>query len=171
MTGRGRARAFDPDDEQRARGYLARLLKVREHSEREVRDKLALKGFTPRVQERVLAYAREARLVDDALFARLWVASRIKRPFGARRLRWELEHKGIAPSLIEEALSVAAAGYREEDVVRDLVRARVARMKGTPAQTVKERLYRLLTRRGFKHGIIFDVLRQEVSDDETPDDP
>ncbi len=170
MTARTRARAFDPNDAQRARVYAVRLIKFRERSERELRDKLALKGFSPQAEEAAVAYAKRSGLVDDALFARLWVAGRIKRPFGARRLRWELRRKGIAPSLIEEALSVATEGVREEDVVRGLVRARRGRMKGVPVLKVKERLFRTLTRSGFKREIIFDVLRQEFPDHETSDD-
>ena len=170
MTARARGRATDPDDGERARAYVVRVIKFRERSERELRDKLALKGFSPQAGEAAVAYAKRSGLVDDALFARLWVAGRIKRPFGARRLRWELRRKGIAPSLIEEALSVATQGVPEEDVVREWVRSRLSRMKGVPVLKVKERLFRTLTRRGFKHEIIFDVLRQELPDHETPDD-
>ncbi|MGE5280029.1 MAG: regulatory protein RecX [Deltaproteobacteria bacterium] len=170
MTGRPRARAFDPEDEASGRAYLLRLLKIRERSEREAADKLLVKGFTPRVVASTLAYARRARLIDDALFARLWVAGRIKRPLGARRLRWELRRKGIAPPLIEKALAVAGAGMREEDVVRALVRSRIARLSGSPSRKIKERLYRFLARRGFSQEIIMDVLDREVSDDETIDD-
>ena len=171
MSARARPRGFDPHDELLAREYIVRLITFRERSEQELRAKLALKGFVPQVGESALAHAKRSGLVDDALFARLWVASRIKRPFGVRRLRWELRRKGIAPSLIEEALSVAAQGdVCESDRVRDLVRARLARMRGVPARKVKERLFRTLTQRGFTHDIILDVLRQEVPDHETSDD-
>ncbi len=171
MTVRRRSRVPDPDDEQRARAYVVRLIRVRERSERELRDRLALKGFSPQVEEATVTYARRAGLVDDALFARLWVAGRIKRPLGARRLRWELRRKGIAPSLIEEALSVATQGaLSEEGVVRRLVQERVRRLKGVGREKMKARLFALLTRRGFSREIIFDVLRQELPDDEASDD-
>jgi len=164
-----RPRSFDPDDAEAARAYTVRLIKFRERSERELRDKLALKGFSPQAVEAAVAHAKRSRLVDDALFARLWVAGRIKRPLGVRRLRWELRRKGIAPSLIEEALSVAQ-GSPEEEVVRDLVRRRLSRMKGVPVLKAKERLFRMLAQRGFKREVIFDVLQQELPDHETPDD-
>jgi len=170
MSDRRRSRPLDPNDEGQARAYMLRLIKFRERSELELRAKLAQKGFTPQVEEAVLMYAKRSRLVDDALFARLWVTGRIKRPFGVRRLRWELRRKGIAPSLIEEALSVATQGVREVDAVRDLVRSRSARMSGVPARKVKERLFRALTQRGFSHDVIMEVLREEVPDYETSDD-
>jgi len=170
MSARSRGRSFDPDDEQLARAYVLRLIKLRERSERELRDKLLLKGFSPKAEEAAVAHAKRSGLVDDALFARLWVAGRIRRPFGARRLRWELRRKGIAPSLIEEALSVAAGGRTEEEAVRDLVRARLTRMEGVPVLKAKERLARMLMRRGFPQETIFEVLNQELPDHETAHD-
>ncbi len=171
MTVRRRSRALNPDDEQRARAYAVRLISIRAYSERELRDRLALKGFSRQVEEAVAAYAKKSGLIDDALFARLWVASRIKRPLGVRRLRWELRRKGIAPSLIEEALSVATQeALSEEEVVRRLVKERVCRLKGVGREKMKARLFALLTRRGFSREIIFDVLRQELPEDEASDD-
>jgi len=108
--------------------------------------------------------------VDDALFARLWVASRIKRSLGVRRLRWELRRKGIAGPVIEEALSAAAQGVDENKTVRAFVRAKLKKSKGLTREKVRQRLYSALTRRGYSPDMIFEVLQQELPGHETSDD-
>jgi regulatory protein len=165
-----RPRAVDPNDEKAARAYVFRLIKIRERSEQELRDKLALRGFSRQAEDAVLAFCRRAGLVDDALFARLWVASRIRRPMGVRRLRWELRRKGIAAPVIEEALSAAAQGVDEKKMVRAFVRAKRNKFKGLTREKIRQRLYSALARRGYAPEMIFEVLLQELPDHETSDD-
>ncbi|HUS17202.1 MAG TPA: RecX family transcriptional regulator [Chloroflexia bacterium] len=87
----------------RALGFLA----VRPRSEAEVRSRLRRKAVEPDLIDAIVARLHRARYLDDAEFARYWVAERARTsPRGARLIKGELRNKGVHPSLIDEALAV-----------------------------------------------------------------
>ena len=151
------------DDAKKAREYCVRLLKFRQKSEQEIRRKLEEKGFSASIIEDAVAYLKKARLVDDPLFARLWVQSRIRRPLGRLRLRAELKEKGIKPEWIEQAFA-CLEDYDERETVRDLIRQKLARMKDLEAEKKKARLYGYLVRRGFPQGLVMETILKEVDE-------
>jgi regulatory protein len=132
-----------------AKSYALRLIKFRPRSEKEIRDKLKLRSFDPAVIDQAVSSLKNSRMIDDTLFARLWVEGRIKRPLGIGRLRLELRRKGIENRIIEETLDKAKDGYDEDAVIRCLVERKSAQFKGLPEAKVKARIFGYLVRRGF----------------------
>lgn len=90
--------------EQKALDRALRALSMREHSERELVEKLGRAGF----DEREIAYAMgklsDYRLVDDGAFAEKWAASRARRGLGTFRIRQELRQKGVDARSADAAL-------------------------------------------------------------------
>ncbi len=84
-----------------------RILAMRDHSEHELRRKLASAptfpgshkaeqpDFTPEDIEKVIAWCYEHRWLDDAQFAARFIASRSRKGYGPQRIRQELQQKGI----------------------------------------------------------------------------
>jgi len=99
----------------RALNFLA----VRPRSESEVRRRLRLKAVPPHMIDAVVARLHRARYLDDAEFARYWLAERARtRPRGMRLLRGELREKGVASALIDQAVrdfEETAAQVAEEE--------------------------------------------------------
>jgi regulatory protein len=141
-----------------AKSYALRLIKFRPRSEKEIRDKLRLKGFDPSVMDQAVGSLKNTRLIDDALFARLWVEGRIKRPLGIARLRLELGRKGVPGNIIEETLSRAAVGYDEDAVIRGLIEKKARQFKGLPEDKAKARIYGFLVRRGFSRDRVMEMV-------------
>ena len=100
-----------PDTLVQAKSYVFRLLKIRFRSEKEVRDKLGQKGFSEPTVDEAVGYFRSIGLIDDRQFARRWIASRLNKPFGVHRIRFELKEKGIAPEIIKQALDEKPDDY------------------------------------------------------------
>jgi regulatory protein len=97
--------------------------------------------------------------VDDAAFARQWVAARAARGYGAARLRAELRARGIAPPLIAAAL--AALGTDDTLArARDAARRRLPALRRGRPDRVASRLRDYLLRRGFATGVIARVVRE-----------
>lgn len=159
-----RGTLVDKDDAKKAKAYCLRLLKYRQKSEQEIRRKLEEKGFSAVVVEETAAFLRKSGFVDDKLFARLWVQSRMRRPLGRLRLRAELKEKGIRPEWIEEALVQGLEDYDEKETIRQLVRQKLDKMKGLEDEKKKTRLYGYLVRRGFPQGLVIEAILQEVSE-------
>jgi regulatory protein len=145
----------------KARDYALRLFKIRMRSEKEVRDKLKLKKYEADVIDKTVEFLKKAYLLDDALFARLWVASRLKKPMGLRRLEFELKLKGVPREDIDEALANAQKDYDEGSVLQGLIQAKMKKMKTLAPDKKKARLYAWLLRRGYSSDAIRDAMQIE----------
>jgi SOS response regulatory protein OraA/RecX len=82
-----------------------RFLEVRSRSVDEVRRRLSQAGYRPELIAGAIERLTAIGLLDDALFARLWIESRDRaRPRGEAALRRELSLRGVNRELIDAAL-------------------------------------------------------------------
>lgn len=88
-----------------ARDYALKLLSFKDRSEKEVRKKMAQKGYGEEETEETVAFCREYGFIDDERYAERFVhdASEIKK-LGAARIKRELREKGIAQDITEKAV-------------------------------------------------------------------
>ncbi|HIP99357.1 TPA: regulatory protein RecX [Candidatus Bipolaricaulota bacterium] len=150
-------------DEDWAWGYLTRLLSFRPRSEAELRGRLAAKGCPLEVVERVLAKAREAGLVDDKLFARLYAEDRLlSRPRSRRLLAQELRAKGLPEELAARAAAGALPELSERELAERALSRRLPLWQGLPAEKRKRRAYGFLLRRGFSPSLAREVVEELV---------
>lgn len=148
-----------PDKAEKARQYSFLLLKYRLRSSDELSRRLQKKGFEPEVIRDTISFLTGRGFLDDESFAAQWIASRLKRPFGLRRIEIELKAKGVAPQLIRRQKEAAARGYDEEGVVLRLARNRWSKLKAVEPQKARRRIYGYLLRRGFSPDIVMDAIR------------
>lgn len=106
----------------------------------------------------------EVGLVDDAAFARDWVASPARRLKGRRVLASELGDKGVPQDAIQAALSEVTS-QRELDAAREVARRRAAGLRGVDRATRRRRVAGALARRGFDPTTISTVLREVLDAD------
>ena len=86
-----------------------RLLAMREHSIKEINDKLSAKALSKETVVAVLDELIENNYVSDERFAESYVRSRANRGFGPIKIRMELKNKGISNQLITEYLDMDSA--------------------------------------------------------------
>jgi regulatory protein len=160
----------------KARSRALRYLSYRLRSEREVRLKLAEKGFASEVIDRVVEQLRSGGLVDDRRFASAFAHdSRLRKATGTRLLRMQLVAKGVARPLADEVLAAGADREVEESAALAAARSLVARYrssrKATPAEAERRRVAQFLQRRGFGWEVITPVLKTLFRDsDPQPED-
>jgi regulatory protein len=145
------------------------LIKFRARSEKEILDKLKQREYPSLVIAEVIAYLNKTKQLDDRLFAKLWVDSRIKRSLGIARLRHELRNKGIDKNIIEEVLSAAGQNYSEEDAIRKVIEHKLKNLTRLSADKKLSRLYGYLARRGYPKGIVVELLFEYIKPDEAQD--
>ncbi len=129
-----------------------RILAQRDHSEHELRRKLAAQSFSkiePVDQneiERVITYCYEYSWLDDEKFAFLYLKSRSQKGYGAQRIQSELLQKGIERSAIH-------AIFSESDIDWGALAKKLALKRfGTPLPSEwaeKAKIQRFLLYRGF----------------------
>lgn len=151
------------------------LLGFRSRTERELGKRLKEKGVGEEVAGRVCARLKELGYLDDRKFALEWIKARA----GAKcRSAWvlkrELRGKGIAPSLVDEAV---AEGLEGRDVFEEacaLARQRVVRAGSRDPEKLRAKLQSLLLRRGYDYEFIRRVVAETIArgdEDDAPAEP
>lgn len=148
------------DEGERAREKALNYLSYRPRSEAEVRRYLEQREFATQTVNEVVQRLCQVGLIDDHAFAQFWVENRSRfRPRGERALVQELRQHGIAPAVIENALSEYDAAAAGETYVREQAR----RLAALPPEQFRRRLAERLARRGFAYDLIQDLLERYAS--------
>ena len=101
-------------------------------------------------------------MIDDALFASMWVSSRHRgRGLSSRALAQELRRKGIDDEVAKVALEELDP-EQELETARALVRRKLGSTRGLATDTRVRRLAGMLARKGYGAGVAFRVVREEL---------
>lgn len=110
--------------------------------------------------EEVLRRAEAAGLLDDTLFARLWVEDRLLyHPLSRRAVKRELAEKGIAPETSEQVMEELYPPEKERPLALGLAQARLERYRGLGPKRRVRRTIAYLTRRGFSLSLAKGIVR------------
>lgn len=162
-----RDKAMDPDadPESVARKILLDQLTGQARTRKELADKLAKKEVPVEVATRLLDRFEEVGLIDDAAFARLWIASRQPGKGLARRaLAQELRRKGVDDETAREALDEIDPD-EEESAARQLVRKKLRSQRNVAPEVATRRLVGMLARKGYGPGIAYRIVKEELQAD------
>ena len=146
------------DDPVATREAALKMLERVRRTRGDLAQRLRDKGFAASAIEPVLDRLAEVGLVDDAEYARAYLAGRWgRRPAGLRRLQQELRAKGIGDEAFEAAratLEQLGQGGDDQAAASKLVAQAARRYASLEPRVRQQRLYALLTRRGFDREVI-----------------
>ena len=153
----------EADPEAVARKILLDQLTGQARSRKELSDRLAKKNVPSDLATRLLDRFEEVGLVDDEAFAKAWIASRQPGKGLARRaLAQELRRKGIDDEIARDALDEIDPAD-EELAARGLVRKKLRSLGRVDDLTATRRLVGMLARKGYRSGLAFAVVRDELA--------
>lgn len=136
-------------------------MRFRPRSIKEMAQRLKQKGHRGFIIARVIDELEDKKLLDDRIFAKLWIGDRITlKPSGKSLLVRELKSKGVSDAVIEEAFERLGGTYDEYEIVSPLARKKAALLKGIDEEKAKKRLLDFLSRRGFSYNTIWRVLKE-----------
>lgn len=142
--------------DDKAYGNALRYSAMRLRSEWEMQQYFRRKEVAAPTAETIMIKLRELRLLDDAQFARSWVANRrILKPTSRRRLAQELQQKRIASSIIDEVLATDRYETDELAVLRGLAERKAQRYPD------KTKFMQYLARQGYQYNDIKVVLEED----------
>ncbi|MCB9771994.1 MAG: regulatory protein RecX [Candidatus Omnitrophica bacterium] len=151
------------DDEKKslslAKAVVYRLFKFRPRSEKEIIAKLKDKDFDSAIIEQVVSFFVKCGLINDAIFAKGWISSRLNKPMGFKRIRLELRDKGVADEIISAEFAKIKTNYNELESVTKIAQRRIKIYHGIDRATTRRRLEGYLLRRGFAPEVIYKVLK------------
>ena len=151
-----------------AREIALRQLTVRARTRVELARALARKQVPEEVARKVLDRLTEVGLIDDAVFARDWLAAGGRRQKSRRVLLGELAEKGVDRELIDEAAAGLEA-ERDYEVARGFAARKANSLAGLEPEVRYRRLAGALARRGFASSVVAQVTREALSELEEPE--
>ena len=146
---------------RRAFNKAGDLLARRDHSEKELLQKLRQKGYADGAED-ALAKLKDYGYLDDARFASRYAAElqRVKH-YGKKRIEQALFQKGVAPDVIRETLEEMT--FDESELVA-LIERRYARQLDSEQGVA--RTVAALQRRGYSYREIRDALQSIAQETE-----
>jgi len=143
------------EEEVQARERALRLLGYRERSPEELRKRLAQDGYPSSIVDPLVERYVELELVDEDRFASMYASTRVSAGLGTRRIRRELQQRGVSDAAAEAAVS----DLREGDLDRA---AALLRGRDLGDRAGRERLLRRLISRGFDYGVAREAIARAV---------
>lgn len=147
---------------RRARLRALNLLKNRDYTEKQLREKLLGGGYPESVADRAVEYVKSFRYIDDLRYAENYLSSFSGRK-SLRRMEQDLRQRGISGEIIEQAVE----SWQRQDGGQDELQMACALLekkhydKNTGDRRQQQRLYQFLTYRGFSSEVIRKALQTD----------
>ena len=155
----------EADPESVARQICLNQLEDAPRTRAELAATLRKKGNEAGVAEEVLGRFTDVGIIDDALFAQMWVTSRHRgKGLAGRALSQELRRKGVDEPAIAEAVGELDP-EQELTTARALVQRRLPATRGLTVDARVRRLAGMLARKGYPAGTAFRVVREALADE------
>lgn len=144
---------------ERVMGDAYRLLGHRARSREELRRRLLAKDHDEHSVEDALEKLSADGILDDAAFARSYVADKRKiGGWGSARIRRGLRELGVTSVDADDALGASGAGEGEE-LERALAILRRRGVAEQPLDAARRRAFQTLQRRGFSSSVAYAAVR------------
>lgn len=156
----GRGQPAEPLSPKRLRAKALDLLSRRDHSEKELEDKLRSRGGQEDDVAQVLTNLRDIGLLDDRRYARSFLLSRSGKAWGRQRFRQELLARGLSPEIVDEAMAEAQTDddFNPSQKLSGLIERELARGRD------QQKIIASFLRRGFAYSEIRDALKGSAED-------
>ncbi len=142
---------------EKAKNYAIRYIQYRPRSEKEVFDKLKMKGFSIDNAEEIIGQLKNDGILDDEKFAKLWAEERaLSKNIGRNRIKSELKQKGIDNTIIDEIIENIFSVYEESLLAEKFLKRKY---KQGFLREDSKKIINALLRRGFSYKTAEKVLK------------
>lgn len=148
---------LNAEEQNKVIDYTLKFLSYRERSEKEVYERLKLRGYDKEKIENAINYCLDKDYINDERFAKAFIKDKINiNKFGSQRIKQELRIKGISREIIDKVLQ---PDYDEElDLAMKLANKKISSYKNDARDAQYRKLGSYLQRRGFTFDIVREVL-------------
>lgn len=151
------------DNYIRCKNSAIRIIERSYKSEKEMKDKLLLKGYDEITIERTLDFLKEYNFLNDENYARIYVKDKIKAE-GKRKIKYTLIRKGIDDNLIEDELSkVLSDDLKEVALALALKKYNTLKKRENDKYKLSQKLYRFLVSKGYDFDLISQVVKEVIN--------
>jgi regulatory protein len=148
-----------------ARQICLHQLEYAPRTRAELATTLAKKGIEQDVADEVLSRFTDVGIIDDTLFAQMWVTSRLRsKGLSGRALSQELRRKGVDDTTAAEAVATIDP-EQERETARALVDRKLQSTRGLATDARVRRLAGMLARKGYSGGVAYAVVREALAEE------
>jgi len=141
------------------------FLNYKTRSEKEVRKKLKEKKISEKSIEKIIESLKSLKFVNDGLFAKMYVESKLlHKPQGRRLISNKLKEKGIDKETAEQTIQEHYTEETEIKKAKDLLRKFEKKVRAKSPSDKKQKCYRHLMSKGFDFDIINKAMKLEDSE-------
>lgn len=137
---------------QAAKSYCLKMLSRRDHSRKELFDKMVKKDYTRDIINSVLDEMEEKGFLDDSSFARKFASDKSRlNKWGPAKIKAHLYKKGIPKHLAEDSIETAFEDFNLEETYHKLVLKRKRKfLQEENLYKRKKKIFDYLRRKGYR---------------------
>ena len=147
------------DSFRKAMNTALRILTRRDHSKHELIQKLKMRGYAGEVIDEVITECERFEYINDERTAQVFVRQLHRKGYGRKRIRFELNLKGLRGNHIQAILSKSISDADEYQCAEKIFQKH-ARCFDREKNVLKrkDKLYRFLYGRGFSKMVISELI-------------
>lgn len=153
------------DNYIKAKNYILKVIEKNYKTDKEIYDKLKIKGYEDNIIQRVQHFLHTYQFTDDSKYANMYIKEKMRKN-GKRKIYYSLIQKGVSEEIIEDGL----ANISDEDEVDSALELAKRKYKSltrleSDSRKVYNKLCSYLLRRGYKYENIKKVVSQIVNEE------
>ncbi len=148
------------DHYQKVLNSALRILTGRNHSKYELTQKLKQRGFTPEDIEKAVSECERFDYINDERTSRVYIRQLILKGYGVKRIRHEMNKKGLRSKGIQNILSETVSDADEREGAERILKKNIKRFeRQSDRKKRRDKIYRFLYARGFSQEVIAEIIR------------
>ncbi|MBS5884968.1 MAG: recombination regulator RecX [Clostridium sp.] len=154
------------DDYIKCKNAALKIVEKSYKSEKELKDKLLLKGYDNLTIDKTLNFLKEYNFLSDINYVKMYVKDR-SRLQGKKKIKYDLIKKGINDNLIEEEISnIDEDEEREVAYNMALKKYNVLSKRESDKYKLSQKIYRFLLSKGYDYDIVSYAVKRVTSTDD-----
>ncbi len=150
----------------RCKNSALRIIEKSYKTEKEVRDKLILKGYEDNSINKSIEFLKEYNFINDNNYTKAFISDKLKSQ-GSHKIKYTLIQKGISKDKIEEEL-FNLDKENEKNIALNLAKKKldIIKKKENDNFKISGKLYRYLISKGYGYDVTSEVVKEIMSLDD-----
>lgn len=147
----------------RCKSSALRIIEKSCKTEKEVIEKLRLKGYGDNAINKSIEFLKEYNFINDLNYTKAFIKDKLN-SVGSQKIKYTLLQKGISKELIEEHLANTNK-ENEKSVAFNLAKkkADLLRKKENDNYKISGKLYRYLISKGYEYDVTKEIVKEVIS--------
>ena len=156
----------DHESQIRCKNSALRIIEKSWKTEKEVRDKLILKGYEDNSINKSIEFLKEYNFINDSNYTKAFIRDKLKSQ-GSQKIKYTLIQKGISKENIDEELSNLNK-ESEKSTALNLAKKKfdIIKKKESDNYKISGKLYRYLISKGYEYDVTSEVVKEIMSLDD-----